>query len=172
LVQRYENDGKTLTLFTLNSVYSFEILGNVGMPATVQFSANRQKVTDYLKNIKSKRFHCILDGGPLRGMRSIVSFDKAISRREAMDFITSGEVRDDIEDEIVENIICAVDDEGYLFGLKISIVCETKHIKKEEFEKVGLKGPISEFMKSRFMFKHDDEIYIPLIDALNFFRRG
>lgn len=170
LIQRYENNGKTLTLFTLNSVYSFEILGNVDIPVTVQFSANRQKVVDYLKDIKSKRFYCILDGGPLRGIESIVTFNKEMTKKEAIDFITANEVRDDIEDELVENIIGAADDEGYLLGLKFFTFNKLNYISEDEFEKAGLLEPLNEFMFGRKMLEYKDTRYISINDALDFFK--
>lgn len=170
LIQNYEDKDNILTLYTLNSIYTFEKLESNVIPITVQFSFDRQIVEDYLKGIKSKKFHCILDGGPLRGIESIVSFDKAMTRKEALNLITSSEIRDDVEEEIVKNIICASDDEGYLFQLKISTIENVLYIKQNEFEKVGLLGSLNKFMIARAMLKYQDEQYISYADALEFFK--
>jgi hypothetical protein len=169
LIQSYEDKDNILTLHTLNSKYSFEKLVPTVIPTTVQLSPDRQMVRDYIKNIKSKKFYCVLDGGFLEGVESIVSFEKAMTRLEALDAITSREIRDDVEQEIVANVMGVADDKGFFLQLKISTIKDIRYIKQSEFEKVGLLEPLKQFMMARDMLKYEDDIYISCADSLEFF---
>lgn len=169
-IQNYEDKNDILTLHTLNSIYSFEKLVPNIIPITMQLSPDRQLVRDFIKGIKSKRFYCVLDGGPLKGMESVVTFDEAMTRLEALDVITSKEIRDDIEQEIVANIIGGADDKGFFLQLKISTFNDVRYIKQSEFEKVGLLEALNRFMMVRAMLEYENEIYISYADVFEFFK--
>jgi len=165
LIQSYTDENNILTLHTLNSTYVFEIIGKLEKIITSEDTKSQKKVKEYVKNIKSKTFYC-----EASGMMSEVTFNEAITREEALNIISSTEIRDDILHQVVNNIATIKDDEGYLLQLKISVINDIKFIKKSEFERVELLEVLDDILATRAMPVIEDEVYVSYLDALEFFK--